>query len=139
MLARSDDERASNKRPRLSRAGLTASAAAVGVEARRSATMSAMDVSGLVADAGDHRHGALRDHARQPLVVEGHEILERPAAAHHEHHLGPGAHDRAHALNDAGGRVRALDRHARDEHASQREPAGAVCAARRERPRPAAR
>ena len=46
MLARSDDERASNKRPRLSRAGLTASAAAVGVEARRSATMSAMDVSG---------------------------------------------------------------------------------------------
>ena len=44
-LARSDSARAANSASRLSRDGLTASAAAVGVEARRSETISAMEVS----------------------------------------------------------------------------------------------
>ncbi len=42
---------------------------------------------GLVADARHHRHGAGADRPRHGLVVEGHQVLERPTAAHQQHHL----------------------------------------------------
>ena len=42
---------------------------------------------GFMADAADDRHRALHDRARQRLVVEGPEILDRAAAAHQQDHV----------------------------------------------------
>ena len=69
-------------------------------------------------DAGDHGHGALHDHACQKLVVERHEVLVRAAAAHHQHHFGARVHHGAHALNNAGWRLRPLNGHTGKQHAS---------------------
>ena len=74
-------------------------------------------------DARDHRHGAFDNHAGKKLVVERHEILVRPAAAHHEHHFGAGVNDGAHAFDDAGRSLRTLHRHTREQHPRHGETA----------------
>ena len=56
---------------------------------------------GFVADAGDHRHRRCDDRARQDLLVERPQILERAAAARHDDHVdGFDARDLANRVRD---------------------------------------
>ena len=82
------------RREQSSRDGLASSAAAVGVGARRSAAKSAMvkSVSCPTPTTTGMRDGA--DGARQRLLVELPQVLDRAAAAHEEQHVALGARAR---------------------------------------------
>ena len=72
-------------------AATTISAAADGVGARRSATKSAMVTSALVADRRNDRHRRGRNRARDDLLVERPQILDRSAAAADDDDVDAGA------------------------------------------------
>ena len=92
-VSREHAQRASPRRARASRraTGSTSSAAAVGVGARWSAAKSAMvkSVSWPTPTTTGMRAGA--DRARQRLLVELPQVLDRAAAAHQQQHVALGA------------------------------------------------
>jgi len=65
----------------------TSSAAADGVDARTSATKSAIVKSVFVADAGDHGNFRSEDSARDYFFVEGPQIFHGAAAAREDQHV----------------------------------------------------
>ncbi len=99
-------------RPATSRAAATSSAAAVGVGARTSATKSAIVKSVFMTDAADHRHRAAHDHPRQRLVIEGPQVLDRPAATHQQDDVddeaAPAVRSAANTAGDTPSRTAAL-------------------------------
>ncbi len=78
----------------------------------------------LVADAGDQRQAEPGDRARERLVIEGEEVLERPAAAHQEQDVDFAAsvREREHRRDFARG-ARALHGHGVEEHRNAEEAA----------------
>ena len=74
----------------------------------------------LVADACHHGDGACCDGARKPLVVEGHEVLIRPAAADEQNRLGTRARHAIDAADELLRRTRTFDRYPRDENPRKR-------------------
>ena len=67
-------------------------------------------------DACHHGDGACCDGARKPLVVEGHEVLIRPAAADEQNRLGTRARHAIDAADELLRRTRTFDRYARYEN-----------------------
>ena len=70
-----------------------------------------------MSDARHHGHGAGGNGARQPTVVEGHEILEGSAAAHEEHHLSAGEDHLGQTVHEPVGRPGALHGNAGEQDA----------------------
>ena len=71
-------------------------------------------------DARHHGHGTGGNGARQPTIVEGHEILEGTAAAHEEHHLSAGKDHLGQTVHEPVGRPGALHGNAGEQDAGQR-------------------
>lgn len=63
---------------------------------------------GLVPDARDDGHGTGGHGAHEPLVVEGHEVLERASTAHEQDGVGPGRGRHGKRALDGCGRPGAL-------------------------------